>query len=425
MILLIQNKKQIYNVKTKDAIQILETGLDAAKPEHFLSEIIRQGKLHVNKKPYQMSKYQKIYIIAVGKAADSMAKSIHTKTNADSGIVVVPKNYKPVFHQKNFKIFYAGHPIPNKTSISAAKSIIKLLKGTKKGDLVIFLVSGGASALVCLPAGITLKQKQQLTNALLRSGASIKEINALRKHVSQVKGGKLLEHLNGMGVSYILSDVIGDDPSSIASGLTYCDKTTYSDCLDIVQKYHLEKQINPKIITRLGLGAKGKIAETPKKPKIPNIVVANNMNCLVAMRKTATRLGYKTKILAPLVGDTSLAAEKIIQNFSFRPKSCLIFGGETTVKVRGSGKGGRNQELVLQILDKMKQSAVVASLGTDGIDGNTSDAGAIFYSTQQKNKIFSYLKNNDSNSFFRKYGGLIKTGPTHTNLLDVGLILKS
>jgi hydroxypyruvate reductase len=222
-----------------------------------------------------------------------------------------------------------------------------------------------------------------------------------------------------------MSDVVGNDLSSIASGLTYCDKTTYSECLRIIKKYAIRKQIPAQALRQLELGAKGKLAETPKRPKIPNVIVASNQGCLDEMKNTAAKLGYKTKVLAPLVGNTNIAAKKILQNFSFRRKSCLIFGGETTVKVFGDGKGGRSQDLVLQILNIAKESIVVASMGTDGIDGNTKDAGAIFYNIQIKNEAINYLQNNDSNSFFKKYSGLITTGPTHTNLLDIGLVLKS
>ncbi|HXW02525.1 MAG TPA: glycerate-2-kinase family protein, partial [Candidatus Nitrosotenuis sp.] len=193
---MIKNKKQLYNTKTRHALQILEAGLDAAKPDRFLFRFIRKEKLHVNKKSYLLSKYSKIHIVAVGKAADSMAKFVHDKICVDSGIVVIPQNYNSVLSAKNFKIFQAGHPIPNEASVIAARSIIKLVKGAKKEDLIIFLVSGGASALICLPDGITLGQKQQITQMLLRCGASIKEVNALRKHLSQIKGGRLLEHLN-------------------------------------------------------------------------------------------------------------------------------------------------------------------------------------------------------------------------------------
>jgi hydroxypyruvate reductase len=270
-----------------------------------------------------------------------------------------------------------------------------------------------------------LGQKQQITQILLRCGASIREVNALRKHLSQIKGGRLLEHLNCPAVSFVMSDVVGNDLSSIASGLTYCDKTTYSECLRIIKKYGIGKQISAQALKQLDLGAKGKLTETPKRPKIPNSIVASNQDCLDAMKNTAAKLGYKTKILTPLVGSTNAAAKKVLQNFSFRKKSCLIFGGETTVKVIGDGRGGRSQELVLQILNGAKEHVVVASMGTDGIDGNTKDAGAIFHTIPRKNETRNYLKHNNSNSFFKKYGGLITTGPTHTNLLDIGLILKS
>jgi hydroxypyruvate reductase len=217
---------------------------------------------------------------------------------------------------------------------------------------------------------------------------------------------------------------MGDDLSSIASGLTYCDKTTFQDCLEILKKYRLSSKIPKAILNRLELGAKGKIPETPKKPKIQNIVIASNKDCINKMVKKAEALGYKTKVLHQLSGDVQLAARKILQNFQNKPRTCLIFGGEPTVRVSGSGKGGRNQELVLHVSEKAKPDLVITSVGTDGIDGNTRHAGAIFCSGN-KAEANRYLKNNDSNSFFKKYGGLIMTGPTHTNLLDIGLVLKS
>ncbi|MGQ0771804.1 MAG: glycerate kinase type-2 family protein [Nitrososphaerota archaeon] len=419
---MIKNKHQIYNEKTKDALDILETGLCAATPESFLVRFVKRNQLLVPK--INLSKFGKIYIVSVGKAADAMAKFVHSTINSDGGIVVIPQTHTPVFSNKKFRIIRASHPIPNNSSIVAAKSIIYLLKSTKKEDLVIFLVSGGTSPLVCLPDGITLKQKQQLTQLLLKSGASIQEINALRKHLSLVKGGKLLENLNCQAVSYVMSDVLGDDLSSIASGLTYYDKTTFQDCLKIIRKYNLSSHIPKQIMGHLGLGALGKIPETPKTPKIQNIVIASNKDCISAMAKKAKKLGYATKTLHSLSGDVSLAAKKVLRNFPGKSNSCLIFGGETTVKVKGAGRGGRNQELVLQIL-KRAAECVIVSIGTDGVDGNTKHAGAISYFAVKKTEIDRYLKNNDSNSFFKKHGGLVMTGPTHTNLLDIGLILKS
>ncbi len=419
---MIKNKRQIYNEKTKDTLDILETGLCAATPESFLVRFVKRDQLLVPK--INLSKFGKIYVVSVGKAADTMAKFVHSTINSDGGIVVIPQTHTPVFSNKKFRIIRASHPIPNNSSIVAAKSIIRLLKNAKKEDLVIFLVSGGTSPLVCLPDGITLKQKQHLTQLLLKSGASIQEINTLRKHLSLVKGGKLLESLNCHAVSYVMSDVPGDDLSSIASGLTYYDKTTFKDCLKIIRKYNLSFHLPKQIVRHLRLGAQGKIPETPKTPKIQNIVIASNKDCLSAMVKKATKLGYKTKTLQSLSGDVSLAAKKVLRNFSGKQKSCLIFGGETTVKVKGGGRGGRNQELVLQIL-KRATECVIVSIGTDGIDGNTKHAGAVSYFAAKKTEIDRYLKNNDSNSFFKKRGGLVLTGPTHTNLLDIGLILKS
>jgi hydroxypyruvate reductase len=419
---LIKNKRKICNKKTKDALDLLEAGLQAAMPESFLAKFVKRNQLLPPK--INLSKFDKIYIVSVGKAADAMAKFAHSKINSDGGIIIIPRTHTPVFFNKKFRIIRASHPIPNNSSVAAAKSIIQLIKNTRKEDLVIFLVSGGTSPLVCLPDGITLKQKQKLTQSLLNSGATIREINALRKHLSLVKGGKLLENLNCQAISYVMSDVIGDDLSSIASGLTYCDRTTFGDCLGIIHKYNLSSQLPRKVLRHLKLGVQGKIPETPKTPKIQNVIIASNKDCVNAMVKKAIMLGYKTKALPSLSGDVTFAAKKVLRNFPNKPKSCLIFGGETTVKVTGAGKGGRNQELVLQILKRTKSESVIASIGTDGIDGNTTHAGAISYPDVKKTEVDRYLKNNDSNSFFKKYGGLIITGPTHTNLLDIGLILK-
>jgi hydroxypyruvate reductase len=361
----------------------------------------------------------------VGKAADVMAKFVHSKIKSAGGIIVIPQTHTNAPFSRRFKTIRASHPIPSSKSVRAAKSIINLLKNTEKDDLVVFLVSGGASPLVCLPLGITLRDKQLLTQNLLRSGASIKEINALRKHLSSVKGGMLLKHLNCEAVSYVMSDVVGNDLSSVASGLTYCDKTTFNDCLKIIKKYRLETEIPRRALCRLKLGASGKVPETPKTPKIPNIMIASNKNCITAMTKKARNLGYLTKTLYPLSGDVKSTAAKILQNFPDKPMSCLVFGGETTLKVTGDGRGGRNQELVLQILKRSKPGVVIASIGTDGIDGNTRHAGAIYHGAGNKDEIDSYLDNNDSNSFFRKHGGLVMTGATHTNLLDIGLVLRS
>lgn len=424
--LLIQNKRQLCNKRTKDALDILDAGLKSALPDSSLAGVIKKNSLLVGTKSYSLSDYDKVYVVAVGKSADSMAKLIHSQTKLDGGIVVIPHGYKPVFGNGQFRVCRSGHPVPDRSSVLAAKSILDLLKNVKKNDFVIFLISGGASALVCLPEGVTLAQKQQATKTLLKCGASIDEINCIRKHLSAIKGGKLVQSLPCRAVSLAMSDVVGNGLTSIASGLTYCDDSTFSDCVRIVSKYRLNGKLPPAVMRRLTLGARGKITETPKKPTIPNFVIATNKDCVNVMAKTATRLGYKTKTLDPISGDVRNAAKRISQSFLDGKKTCLVFGGEPTVRVVGSGKGGRNQELVLHVLNNLKesQSVVVASVGTDGIDGNTKYAGAIFDLPVDKNEITNYLAENNSNAFFKKHKRLILTGPTHANLMDVGLILK-
>jgi hydroxypyruvate reductase len=306
--------------------------------------------------------------------------------------------------------------------------IIQFLGKTKTGDLVIFLISGGSSSLVALPDGITLEEKQATTDLLLRCGANIKEINCIRKHLSKIKGGKMLEHLRSDAVSLVMSDVVGNDLSSIASGMTFYDKTTFATAKKILEKYHLEKLVPRSVLRHIDLGMKGKIPETPKKAKIKNHIISTNKNCLDAMRLRAQDLGYSVKVLGCLSGNVQDLGPKLSRTFSGKKMSCIVFGGESTVVVTGKGKGGRNQELVLYAtvdLSKKYQDVTVASVGTDGIDGKTDCAGAILQSDQKLNTIKQYLDKNDSYNFFKKYGGLIFTGPTGTNLMDIGIVLRN
>jgi hydroxypyruvate reductase len=404
-------------------MSIILAGLDAAQPEGHLGKFITKNTILCAEKKYRTKHYDKIWLVAMGKAAYSMAKITRRIVSSDGGIVVIPKNYDYA-KSKKFQVIQAGHPTPNKNSVLAARKIITLLQNAGPNDLVIFLVSGGASALVCLPHIITLQQKIKTTQILLESGASISEINAIRKHLSGIKGGKILESLCCDAISYVMSDVIGDDLVSIASGMTYCDNTTFSDCLRIVSKYGLGKKLPKTVLNTLHNGAAGKIPETPKRPKIPNQIIASNSDCLGVMAKKARSLGYDAVVYPNVGGNVRFAAKKILQKFKQSKKSCLVFGGETTVTIQGKGKGGRNQELVLYMISNLPKNATVASVGTDGIDGNTKHTGAIFDHTMDKKITQPYLDDNDSNTFFAKYGGLIKTGPTHTNLQDIGIILQ-
>lgn len=426
--MIIQNYRELAQSRSKkNALKILESGLKAASPNLGLEKNLKKDKILLGKKSINLSNYSGVHLIAFGKSADRMAKTASSIVDIKSGIVVMPRGSKSIVKGKKFQVFNSSHPTPNQMSVNAAKAIMKFLKHRKQSEFVLFLVSGGGSSLLCLPDGIELSDKIYVNDLLLKSGATIQEFNCVRKHLSQIKGGKMIENLPCDAASLIMSDVVGDNLSSISSGTTYCDTTTFSDAQSIIKKYNLIRKFPTSVLDRISNGVKAKIPETPKKPKIPNYIIANNSDCLNAMVIKAKELGYKTKIIT-ISGNIKDATQEIKKNIPSKEKSCLIFGGETTVEVIGNGKGGRNQELVLRILKNLQQNndkLVVASIGTDGIDGNTKSAGAMIENFKIDLSIIdSYLKLSNSNSFFAKYGGLIQTGYTHTNLMDIGIILQ-
>tara|TARA_B110000014_G_scaffold262185_1_gene255605 strand:- start:1128 stop:2405 length:1278 start_codon:yes stop_codon:yes gene_type:complete len=416
---ILKNNKKVY-----DSIKILDEGLLHANPQIGLKKYFLKNKIKFKNSTINLKKFDNVYLIAIGKAADSMAQFVSSKINLVSGIIVMPSKYEPLFHQNNIRIFLSGHPLPNTHSVKAGKYIKNFIASTRKNDFIIFLISGGGSALVTLPNKISLKEKINVNQQLIQCGANINEISCVRKHLSDIKGGRLVEEIPCMGISFVLSDVIGDDLSSISSGITYADKTTFSDALKVIKKYKIEKKISKNVITVLNNGKSGKISETPTKPKIKNILIGNNKKSLITMKDKSEKLGYSTQIIFNLNSNVVTEAKKIAKKFKATTKSCLIFGGETTVNVIGKGKGGRNQELVLHLSRELKNTpCVISSVGTDGIDGNTKFAGAII-STVNMPPFDKFLKNNDSFNFFKKFGGLLYTGPTHTNVNDIGVILR-
>jgi hydroxypyruvate reductase len=426
------NKEMIKNTSTLlrhseflDSIKILNEGINAADPESCLKPFFSKNRIKIKRSIINLKQYDNVYIIAIGKASDLMAKFVSKKVDFTRGLVVMPSSYKPVFSNKKIRFFKSGHPLPNKQSVSAAIYLEKFISKTKKNDFIIFLISGGGSALISHPMKISLEEKITVNDQLIRSGANINEISCVRKHLSEIKGGKLLEQMNCTGISLVMSDVIGDDLSSISSGLTFSDTTTFSQALRILKKYEIHNKISQNVINILEMGVQKKFPETPKKPMIKNIIIGNNYKCLLAMRDKSKHLNYDVSLISDLNTDVKIAAKKIVKKFMTTKNTCLVFGGETTVNVTGTGKGGRNQELVLQLLKKLKKynNFIISSIATDGIDGNTQFAGAIV-SSKRILPFETYLKNNDSFSFYKKYGGLIKTGPTHTNMNDVGIIIR-
>ncbi|MGH1568031.1 MAG: glycerate kinase type-2 family protein [Nitrosopumilus sp.] len=423
--MIIQNFEELATTdKKKNCLEILEAGLQAANPENIIPKFVTPNEIRINGKTVNLEKYSNIYSVAFGKAGDSMTRALNAIIPIKSGIIVIPKGSKSIIKGKKFQIFNSRHPKPDKTSVKAAKEVMKFVQNKRSDELIVFLVSGGGSSLLAMPDDITLEDKVHVTDVLLKSGAAIQEFNCIRKHLSKIKGGKLVENMKCDGVSLVMSDVEGDDLSSIASGTTYMDDTTYADALEIIDKYKIRWKMPQEVLDLLEK-RKDEVVEKSRKAKIENIVIANNDDCLKAMKIKAEKTGYKVNTMK-VFGDVKEVVTKILEQISEDEKTCLIFGGEPTVKVLGKGMGGRNQELVLRLLkntQKLKKM-VIASIGTDGIDGNSVFAGAITENAKMDLDVMKeFLKNSDSGRFFQKQKGNIITNATHTNLMDIGMIL--
>jgi glycerate 2-kinase len=431
------------------ARSIFRFSLRAVDPFYAIKKRVKfvEDNLCIGNSLYRLKNTKRILVIGAGKASAQMALAIENILGSRicQGTVVTKRGY--VAPLKRIKLVEGGHPLPDQRGIDGTKRILKLTSNLDENDLVICLISGGGSALLVSPVpGINLKDKKELTDQLLKCGANIKEINTIRKHISQVKGGRLAQLAHpAYVITLILSDVIGNKIDSIASGPTAPDTTTFPDCLKIVQKYKLKDKIPPSIYEHLEKGREGRIKETPKPgdpifKKVRNFIIGSNSLALKAAKQKAEDLGFNTIILSrPVSGDTTRAAvqhanlAKRVQEKGdpVSPPACLVSGGETTVKIRGEGLGGRNQEFVLVGGVKIagRKNVVMLSAGTDGTDGPTDAAGAICDGKTIKRALQKgfdakqYLHNNDSYHFFQKLGDLLKTGPTNTNVMDIHLIL--
>ena len=414
------------NHNSRDILKILNEGIIASSPSQHLKKYISKNKIQFSTSKIDLKKFNNIFLIAVGKSAGTMAEYVSQKIKFNHGIVVVPKEVTPKLNKKIFEIINAGHPLPNRNSLKAGKNLVEFLNKTQKNDFVLFLISGGGSALSVYPNSISLRDKILVNEELIRSGANINEIACVRKHLSLIKGGRLIQNMNCKGISFVVSDVIGDDITSISSGMTSYDKSTFTDALKILKKFSLQHKLPNSTLSVLKSGVNGNIPETPKKTVIKNTIILNNLTCLLKMKDKSKKLGYKAQLISNITGNLDQVTQMIASKAITSKNNCIIFGGEPTVNVIGNGKGGRNQELVLRLYEKLKHKKpdfTFASIGTDGIDGNTKFAGSIF-STKYNYDGRSYLKNNDSSSFFKKFGGLIKTGITQNNVNDIGVIIR-
>lgn len=427
------------------ALSIFHAGVNAVKPDRFIPHFVKtdQDLLHLGDIRIDLNATGRIIVVGGGKASAFMAQQLEAilGSRISSGVIVTKEGHGLPLNK--ITCLEAGHPVPDKYGIDGARKIALQLQQLEENDLVIALISGGASALIAdVPSELSLEDMQQLNHMLLSSGADISEINIVRKHLSTLKGGQMrwLAAPARM-VAMILSDVVGDPPDSIASGLTVADPSTFSDALNILRRYGLRQEALAAVIRRLQAGEEGKIPETPKPGELTeeHIITGSNRQALEAAALRATELGYIVHIITDrMSGEARLQAAQIMQqvnDYTGPRPACLLYGGETTVTIRGSGKGGRNQELALAALqlfsahDFRESRVILLSAGTDGGDGPTDAAGAIAdaltitTAREAGLDIEAYLSNNDSYTFFEKAGGLIRTGPTHTNVMDIVVVL--
>jgi hydroxypyruvate reductase len=429
-----------------DAKTIFEAALEASDPALAISRHVRLERetLWAGQQPYDLSQHGKVYAIGAGKAAAKMALALEELLgkNLAGGLVIVKRGY--TVRLRTLEIVEAGHPIPDQAGVDATKSIIELLTHAGEKDLVICLVSGGASTLLCCPAdGLSLQDKQKTTQVLLSCGARIQEVNAIRKHISKVKGGRLAE----LARPATILCLIGDPIDHIGSGPTAPDSSSFSDCLSVTDRYGIATMIPEAVKKLFEKGAAGDIAETlkagaPVFHKVQNLLVGNNRSALSAAKERAEALGYQSVMLSSAmegearkvaIDHAAMAKNLRLDRTGVRRPVCILSGGETTVTIQGGGLGGRNQEFALAAaieLDGVK-GVVVLSGATDGTDGPTDAAGGIVDGTTVRRArekgldAREYLQRNDSHHLLKAVDDLLMTGPTLTNVMDVQLVLLS
>ncbi|MBI5958987.1 MAG: glycerate kinase [Chloroflexi bacterium] len=427
------------------ALQVLSAALDAADPAQAIRRLIFRSDdtLWVDGTAYDLAHCRRVIVIGGGKAGASMASAMEDllEDRITAGWVNVKYGYTEPTDL--ITIHQAGHPVPDAQAVSGTQSMISLLRDITADDLVICLISGGGSALMSLPVpGISLEELQTLTDLLLRSGAPIEAINAVRKHLSRISGGQLARlAYPARVITLILSDVVGSPLDVIASGPTVPDPTTYAHALAVIERYGLGEQVPGAIRQHLRRGVSGSVDETPKLgdpefANVHNLIIADNARAAQAAVMQAESLGFHTLLLSTYIEGEAREVAKVLAALSkeiatvgrpvARP-ACLILGGETTVTVRGSGRGGRNQELALAaaLAIEGQESVMIASLATDGTDGPTDAAGGLVDGTTITRgrelglSARAALDNNDAYPYLAAAGDLLMTGPTNTNVNDL------
>ena len=428
---------------------IFRAGLAAVDPAAAVRAHVSLAgdRLRIGDAAYDLSQVRNVVVVGNGKASAHMAGAIEDVLGdrVTGGWVNVKAGHG--LDLDRIHVHEAGHPVPDEAGVSGALKIMEMVRAAGADDLVLCCISGGGSALLPLPAeGLTLDAKQAVTRELLGCGATINELNAVRKHLSGIKGGQLARAAAPAGTaSLVLSDVIGDPLDTIASGPTAPDPTTFADALAVIERYDLLGRAPRSVIDHLRKGVAGDVQETPKPGDplfdgVRNVLVGNNRAAIAACRREAESLGYRPVVLtSTLQGEASQAAgmlaaageEALAAGQAAAASACLICGGETTVTIRGTGKGGRNQEFALAAAVALdgKPGLTLLAAGTDGTDGPTDAAGAFADGDTCRRAealglhAAEFLANNDSYHFFDPLGDLLKTGPTGTNVMDLYLLL--
>lgn len=436
-----------------DAEAIGRAAIEAVDPWRLVREsVVREGDVvRIKDRDFDLTAYDNVFVVAFGKAASAMGESLAgiLDEHLASGLAVVagpvPKSETRLEHLE------ASHPVPDSLSVEAARRVLALASGAGERDLLFVCISGGGSSLLALPAeGITIDKKRRLTDDLMRAGATIQELNAVRKHLSAIKGGRLARAaFPATVVTLTISDVVGDDPGTIASGPTHWDASTFAEARAVLERYGLWDSASALVRARFEEGERGLVEETLKEgdpvfERVHAFIVGDNMTALRAAKREAEKRGFEPIFLSSsdtgearrvAAGYAAFLAELACSAAQLPRPLCLLAGGELTVTVKGRGKGGRNTEFVLAALVELAKAGVeglewlVLSLGTDGIDGPTDAAGAwadprtIRTAAALGLDPAAYLDDNDSYFFFKQTGNLIVTGPTGTNVMDLRVFL--
>lgn len=413
--------------------------IDELKPQNLIAEQCRfaDGILTVQETDIDLAPFRHIHLLGSGKAVIPMAEVLRSILGERVESTLLVGAYQNAAVAESVRYIQSSHPLPSTKSVEAATALREQMLSLQEDDFFIYLLSGGNSALVELPESpITLEEFQATTALMLQGGMPIEAMNCVRKHLSQVKGGKLAQGCKANGIVLVLSDVIGDDLHAIGSAPLYFDTTTFEDAVVLLKEYSLFEIVPQSVQHYLSEGSAGRHLETPKaaSEKIRHFVLGSNTHVLNKAKMLLENNNVPATIVAePIKGDTQVLAEELVdfaENYRGE-RHCFIFGGEATVNVRGEGRGGRNQHLALSVLQRLEghNDITFLSAATDGIDGNSDAAGALIdmhsrvYALSHEIDPSFYLETFDSNAFFSKTGELLITGPTHNNLLDIVMIL--